>query len=104
MHCWIPDARAYLSLGRVRWFGTRGRLALVAPYPNGGELGGHLVFSFTGGRVTYAITMHAWLPAIRLRGKGVDRVFRVQPGPALPHAIATLKAIVGSAVRFRARR
>jgi hypothetical protein len=96
----MTDRRAR-SLGSVRWYGRRGRLVLNQPYPQGGPWGGHLVFSFTAERVNYAISLHSWMAAIRLQGKGVDRVFRVQPGPALPHVIATLKAIVGSALCCR---
>jgi hypothetical protein len=39
------------------------------------------------------------MPAVRVVGNGTDRVIRFQSGPALPHVIATLKSIVGSALR-----
>jgi hypothetical protein len=86
------------SLGWVRWYGRDGQLVLEPVYPFGGEWGGHLIFRFTARRVHYAITLHAWMPAARFTGTGVNRVITFQSGPALPHVIATLKAIVGSAL------
>jgi hypothetical protein len=60
-----------------------------------GEEAGHLIYYFTQGDV-HDISLHAW--ASRQRFASVNRVITaVQPGPAMPHVIATLKAIVGSA-------
>lgn len=56
------------------------------------------MFSFVAGTVHYAITLHAWAAKERFVGGGVSRVVRFDAGPALPHVIATLKAIVGSAL------
>jgi hypothetical protein len=40
---------------------------------------------------------NSWMPTIRITAVGVNRVARFQSGSALPHVIATLKAIAGSA-------
>jgi hypothetical protein len=88
-----------VSLGWVRWYGRYGQLVLEPVYPFGGEWGGHLIFHFTVGRVSYAITLHSWMPAIRVTGTGINRVITFESGPSLPHVIATLKAMVGSALR-----
>jgi hypothetical protein len=95
-----PKRTGAVSLGWVRWYGKYGQLVLAPVYPVGGEWGGHLIFYVPPNAhgVSYAITLHAWMPALRLTGHGVDRVFRLQRGPALPHVIATLKTIVGSAL------
>ncbi len=93
-----PKRPRAVSLGWVRWYGEDGQLVLEPVFPFGGEWGGHLVFRFTAGHVSYAITLHAWMPALRLTAAGINRVIRFQSGPALPHVIATLKAIVGSAL------
>lgn len=93
-----PKRNRAVSLGWVRWYGRYGQLVLAPVFPVGGEWGGHLIFYVPPDvrGVSYAITLHAWMPALRLTGSGVDRVVRFQSGPALPHVIATLKAIVGS--------
>ena len=87
-----------VSFGWVDWYGIYGQLALI----NGGSYGveaGHLIFYFTAAGVNYDISLHAWASKERITGPGVTRVVRApQPGPALPHVIATLKAIVGSAL------
>jgi hypothetical protein len=93
-----PKRTRLVSLGWARWYGKYGQLVLEPVFPFGGEWGGHLIFRFTASRVSYAITLHAWMPALRLTGHGVNRVIRFQSGPALPHVIATLKTIVGSAL------
>lgn len=94
-----PTRTRPVSLGWVRWYGRYGQLVLEPIYPFGGEWGGHLIFRFNARRVNYAITLHAWMPAVRLTATGVNRVIAFQSGAALPHVIATLKAIVGSALR-----
>jgi hypothetical protein len=94
-----PKRTQPASLGWVRWYGRYGQLVLEPVYPSGGEWGGHLVFRFASDRVNYAITLHAWMPDVRFIGTGVNRLITFQSGPALPHVIATLKAIVGSASR-----
>jgi hypothetical protein len=90
-----PTRTRAVSLGWVRWYGEYGQLVLAPVFPFGGEWGGHLIFYFTTGRVSYAVTLHAWMAALRLPGE--HRVLRYQSGPALPHVIATLKAMLGSA-------
>lgn len=90
-----PSRRRSVSLGWVRWYGHYGQLILAPVYPFGSEWGGHLIFYFTTGRVSYAVTLHAWMAALRLPG-AEHRVIRYQLSPALPHVIATLKAMVGS--------
>ena len=48
--------------------------------------------------VNYAISLHAWASKVRIGGGSPAQVITApQAGPALPHVIATLKAIVGSA-------
>lgn len=88
-----------VSLGWVHWYGTHGQLVLEPGYPAGGEWGGHLVYRFSTTHVSYAITLHAWTAALRVTGSHQTRVIRRQSGPALPHVIATLKTIVGSALK-----
>ncbi len=85
--------------GWVRWFGLYGRLVLAPTGSNGGgEQADHLIFYFSAGGVNYDISLHAWASKERIRGRGGSLVLRAaQPGAALPHVIATLKAIVGSA-------
>lgn len=82
-----PRRRHAVSLGWVRWYGIDGQLVLAPPYPLGGEWGGHLILYVPPGadRVSYAITLHAWIAEQRR-----------ERSPALPQVIATLKAIVGS--------
>ena len=92
-----PTRTRAVSLGWVRWYGQYGQLVLAPVFPFGGEWGGHLIFYFTSGRVSYAVTLHAWMAALRLPG-GDHRVLRYQSGPALPHVIATLRAMVDSAL------
>jgi hypothetical protein len=94
-----PKRRQAASLGWVRWYGRYGQLVLEPVYPFAGEWGGHLIFHFTADRVNHAITLHAWMPGLRVVGTGVNRTVRLQSGPALPRVIATLKAIVGSALK-----
>jgi hypothetical protein len=93
-----PNRMHAVSLGWVRWYGQYGQLVLAPVFPFGGEWGGHLIFYFTRGSVNYAITLHAWMAALRLPGAH-QRVLRYQSGPALPHVIATLRAIAGSLFR-----
>jgi hypothetical protein len=87
------------SFGWVRWYGKYGQLVLAPTNPGGGgEEAGHLIFYFSTGGVNYDISLHAWASKERISDRGSNRVVRApQAGPALPHVIATLKAIVGSA-------
>jgi hypothetical protein len=65
----------------------------------GGEQAGHLIFEFKAGAVDYDVSLHAWASKLRIREQGTSGVVSApQPGPALPHVIATLKAIVDSAL------
>lgn len=50
----------------------------------------------TAGRVRYAVTLDAWMSALRVSQSGVNRVIRFQPGPALPRVIPTLESIFSS--------
>lgn len=95
-----PGRRRALSLGWAHWYGRYGQLVLAPAYPRGGVWGDHLIYFIppNGNGLSYTITLHTWMAAVRLTGAGVDRTIRFQSGPALPHAIATLKSIVGSAL------
>jgi hypothetical protein len=85
-----------VSLGWVPWHGKFGRLVLAPTNTTGGLWAGHLIFSYAANGVNYAISLHAWASKERLSGHGVNRVFKFEAGPALPHVIATLKSIVAS--------
>lgn len=95
--------RRVADLGPVRWFGQSGRLLLEPTGASGGgEEAGHIVFAFRRRQIDYEITLHAW--ASRERITTGDRRLEItdgQPGDALPHAVATLKAVVGSAIGHR---
>ncbi len=72
--------RHAVSLGQVRWYGQSGQLVLAPPYfAGGGAVGDHLAFCFRTAGVNYAITLHSWAPVTQV--------------------IATLKRLVGSALR-----
>jgi hypothetical protein len=96
-----PNRARAASFGWVRWYGEYGQLVLAPTNPNGGgEEAGHLIFSFTAGGVNYDISLHAWASKERISGHGMNRVVSaLEAGTALPHVVATLKAIVGSALR-----
>jgi hypothetical protein len=98
-----PKRTRAVSFGWVRWYGEYGELVLAPTNPGGGgEEAGHLIFYFTAGGVNYDISLHAWAPKERITGSGVRRVINAPgTGPALPHVIATLKAILGSALEPR---
>ncbi|MHB1835365.1 MAG: hypothetical protein ACYCXW_10395, partial [Solirubrobacteraceae bacterium] len=90
-----------VSFGWVNWYGRHGQLLLASGGANGGgEQAGHLIFSFTAGGVGYDIGLHAWASKVRITSNGHTRLVEAPgPGPAIPHVIATLKAIVGSTER-----
>ena len=93
-----PSRTKAVSFGWVHWYGRNGQLVLI---PWGAcETGAELILYLppNAARVSYTITVDGWMPALRLGGKAADRVVRFQPGPALPHVIATLKAMFASAV------
>lgn len=95
-----PKRTRAVSLGWVRWYGRYGQLVLAPTNVAGGAWAGHLIFSFVAAdRVRYAVTLHAWASKERFTGGGVNRVITFEAGPALPHVVATLKSIVGSALR-----
>ncbi len=71
-----PKRTQPIFLGRLRWSGKYGQLVLAPAYPRGGEAGDHLIFSFSAGGVSYAITLHSWAPLLQ--------------------TVATLKRIVAS--------
>lgn len=89
-----PSRAGAVSLGWVRWHGRRGRLVL-SPW-GACETGDELTFYIPANaeHTSYAITLDAWMPAARLVSRRRARSIRFQRGPALPHVIATLKAIV----------
>jgi hypothetical protein len=68
----VPPARADLllvaerataaCLGDTEIGGRTGDFALAPPFPAGGEAGGHLLFFWQEGGVSYAATLHAWEP------------------------------------------
>ena len=95
-----PNRVRAASFGWVHWYGTYGLLVLAPTNPNGGgEEAGHLIFAFAAGGVSFDISLHAWASKEQISGHGLNRVVRApQAGSALPHVIATLKAIVGSAL------
>jgi hypothetical protein len=49
-------------LGRVRWGGRRGSVALAPGFPNGGSQGNHVMFRWRSGRETYVVGLHGWEP------------------------------------------
>jgi hypothetical protein len=51
-----------VSLGRVRWGGRRGTLALAESFPGGGAHGDHLVFRWREAKVTAVLSLHVWAP------------------------------------------
>lgn len=95
-----PAARA-ATLGWVNWYGKRGELLLTPWGPC--ETGNELIFYIPPDRngVSYSVRLDAWLGTVHLSGKRVNRTIRVQTGPALARVVATLKAIVGSALMQR---
>jgi hypothetical protein len=94
-----PSRNHAVSLGWVSWFGQDGQLVMSPTSATGGLWAGHLVFAFTRDKVEYAITLHAWTAKEWISRGNVSRIVTFEPGQALPHVIATLKAIVGSVLR-----
>jgi hypothetical protein len=92
-----PSRNRAVSLGWVHWYGKYGQLVVAPTNANGGLWAGHVIFSYTVKRVHYDITLHAWASKERFSRNGANQVIAFDSGPALPHVIATLKAIVGSA-------
>jgi hypothetical protein len=92
-----PTRTSPVSLGSVRWYSHRGQLVLAPLYPTGAEWGGHLFFEFTAHGISYAVTLHAWFPRLRVTTGRTTKVLTFEPGASLPVVIATLKRIVGSA-------
>ena len=72
-----PKRTHPISLGWRHWAGHTGQLVLAPPLIFGGEMGDHLIFRWSAARVNYAVSLHSWAP--------------------LREAVATLKAVVGSA-------
>lgn len=95
--------RRVADLGPVRWFGQSGRLLLEPTGASGGgEEAGHVVFMFRQYQIDYEISLHAWASRERIAtGDRRREITDGQPGDALPHAVATLKAVVGSAIGHR---
>jgi hypothetical protein len=67
-------------------------------YPNGGEVGSHIVFEFHRGEVSYGITLHPWTTALRIKENGERRTIRVGRRPAYPQIVGLLHEIVNSAL------
>jgi hypothetical protein len=95
-----PNRRRAVRLGQVRWSGRQGELVIAPTGPaGGGEEAGHLIFYFTTNGVNYDVSLHVWASKIRIAAHGASRLVKAPgPGPALPHVIASLNAIVGSAL------
>jgi hypothetical protein len=83
-----------ISLGSARWSGRNGQLVVAPSFPAGGEAGGHITFNFREHNVYYQITLHAWSAAYGLTADNRN----VMLSSGAPQVIATLKAIVGSAL------
>lgn len=96
-----PSRPGAVSLGWVRWYGRHGRLVLSPWGPCG--TGDELTFFMpaNGQHASYAITLDAWMPEARLVGRRHNQSIRIQSGPALPHVIATLRAIVAATLMTR---
>jgi hypothetical protein len=86
-----------VSLGDVRWAGHDGELSLAPSYPDGGEAGSHLVFSYRHDGAYVGISLHPWPSLFRYRVRGIDHAARLAPSPAYPQILTTLEAIVRSA-------
>ena len=71
--------RTAVFLGRDAWDGRTGVLVLAPRYPLGGDDGGHLIFRWREHGLSFAVSLHAWIP--------------------LPQAEAALEAIVASISR-----
>jgi hypothetical protein len=92
-----PRRTGPVSLGQVSWYGHHGLLVLAPLYPTGAEWGGHLFFEFAAHGISYAVTLHAWFPKLRVATGRLTRVLTFERGASLPAVMATLKKIVGSA-------
>lgn len=88
-----------VSLGWVRWAGRYGQLMLAPSYPRGGEVGDHLIFGLSAEGVYYGITLHPWPSVFRFSASGGDHTLVFHSGSSYPQVVATLKAIVTSALR-----
>jgi hypothetical protein len=71
--------RRPVYLGRARWAGKPGSVALAPAYPLGGSQGNHLIFRWREHGTWYVVGMHAWEP--------------------FTEALATLRRIVASLPR-----
>jgi hypothetical protein len=58
----VAPRESAACLGRAKLGGHPGILALVPPFPAGGEAGGHLLFLWEEPDASYAATLHAWKP------------------------------------------
>jgi hypothetical protein len=101
---------AAVSFGRVGWAGRVGALYLMPPFPHGGMLGNHLVFSWRQGEQAYALSLHAWEPLTEsvatLRTMlerlptpvQTDRLMRLSPvrRVTMPRGLATMRATISA--------
>ena len=92
------NRRRAVLISRVQWAGHPGELILAPSFPGGGELGGHLIFSYRTGRIYRGISLHPWPSVYRFRVdyNRVDRAVKLAPSPAYPEIEATLRRIVES--------
>jgi hypothetical protein len=58
----LRTRNAPVSFGRALWAGRSGALYLMPPFPHGGMLGNHLVFSWGQEKRPFALSLHAWEP------------------------------------------
>jgi hypothetical protein len=101
---------APMSFGRARWAGRIGALYLMPPFPHGGMLGNHLVFSWRQDKRPYALSLHAWEPLTESVGTlqtmvealpsvaETERLIRLSPMRrlALPRGAATARAKISA--------
>jgi hypothetical protein len=92
------NRRRAVLISRVQWAGHAGELILAPSFPDGGELGSHLIFSYRTGRIDRGISLHPWPSVYRYRidYNRVDRAVKLAPSPAYPEIEATLRRIVES--------
>jgi hypothetical protein len=92
------NRRRAVLISRVQWAGHPGELILAPSFPDGGEIGGHLIFSYTTGGIYRGISLHPWPSVYRFRidYNTVDRAERLAPSPAYPEIETTLRRIVES--------
>ncbi len=81
-----------VSFGRVRWGGRVGALYLMPPFPGGGVLGNHLVFSWGRPGRPYALSLHAWEPLTEAAAT-LERMVESLPGVAETERLRRLSPV-----------